>query len=503
MSEAVGTLARSGRHAAYDVVVVGGGVAGVAAAATLARHGRKVLLVEKAPRVGGLTAPLVHGPYEFDAGPRLVMGGNADGPFGPGGIHAFLDWLGVLRQVDFIPVQPMAHVQFPGLLVRLWSGRQRFTEGIAEAVPRGVGRLPALLDLCGRLFAASKRYLSDGRPWSAWRMLVEMPEFVRYAGVTAEAVLERYIPDRRARTVVGSLWPYLGVRPRQASFLAWSFLMATYVDEGAYFCRGGLHRIADAIAAACTAAGGEIRVGSAATRLLVRNRQVTGVELATGERIAAPAVVATLDPREVFGAMVSASEFPPRYRRRLARLVPSDPGISVSMVTDADLPALGLAFENIRFGGWEDAQGDRHPAEGESGFVSMHVTTIADPDLAPPGQHLLCACTSLPLGTPLRSDDVRRHRERVMGTVLTHVPQLHGHLVLAADPATAGGYLSHVFGPTYGWRVSPWQAILGRPDLHTPIKGVIIAGHWTRPAPGVMPAILSGREAANIILRAS
>jgi phytoene dehydrogenase-like protein len=109
----------------------------------------------------------------------------------------------------------------------------------------------------------------------------------------------------------------------------------------------------------------------------------------------------------------------------------------------------------------------------------------------------------LPGDAPVEAADVRSYGERVMGTVLTHYPQLRGHLCLATDPATPGGYVSHLFGPVYGWRSTPWEATLGRPDQRTPVGGLILAGHWTRPTYGIMPAVISGCEAANILQRAS
>ena len=40
--------------AEYDVVVAGGGVSGIAAAVSAARHGCKTLLIEKSVNLGGL-----------------------------------------------------------------------------------------------------------------------------------------------------------------------------------------------------------------------------------------------------------------------------------------------------------------------------------------------------------------------------------------------------------------------------------------------------------------
>ena len=487
----------------YDAIIIGGGIGGLAAAAILAKAGKKTLLVEKEQRLGGLIAPLAYGPYEFDVGARLIMGCNTDGPYGPGAIHTFLEQLEVREQVEFIQVQPIANILFPDTRFQIWSGRERYIDGLREAIPQGLDELPALLDLCIRLFRQSKDFSSSNRPWTPLRGLLEMPGFIRYANTTARKVLARYLPDQSGRVAVGALWPYLGIPPSQASFFAWASMMGTYVEEGAFFCRGGLHQLAEAIGSAIARAGGEIRLGCTARRVLVKDRRVTGIELEDGQCCFAPAVIASLDPRAVFGGMMDPVESPAGYRRRLGRLTPADTGLSLSLVTDLDLPSMGFSFENLFYDSWNEDQTERTPINGQVGFFPLTITTLADPGLAPPGQHLVSVFAALPLEAPLGEDDLWRYGEIVMGVILQHIPELAGHLLLANQDSTGAGYLPHAFGPIYGWKTTPWQAGLGRPDLRTPVRGLLLAGQWTRPIQGVMPAILSGREAARIILRAS
>jgi prolycopene isomerase len=487
----------------YNGIVIGGGPGGLAAAAMLAKAGKKVLLVEKESRLGGLTAPVVHGRYTFDVGARLLMSCSADGPFGPGAIYSFLKTLGIHEQVEFIPIQPFDKIHFPEIRVQMWSGREQFIDGLQQAIPNGLDELPALLDLCERLYHASRHFARPGQPWTSRRALFEMPDFIRYATTTAQTVLARYIPDRRARTVVGALWPYLGIPPNEASFSAWANLMSAYIDEGAYFVRGGVHQLMEAIGNAFTRSGGEIRLESDVKRVLVKNRKVTGIELADGQRCFAPAVVANIDPRLVFGAMMDSVESPSGYRRRLGRLIPSDKGISISFVTDLNLPAMGFDFENLIYDGWDEKQVERHALNGQAGVLSLNITSAADPELAPPGQHLMSIFTGLPVDAPMRSNDVQQYGETVMSIVLKRIPELEGRLLLSDQGSAAKGYIAHAFDSIYGWKTTPWQSSLGRPPLHTPVKGLILAGQWTRPIQGVMAAILSGCEAARMILDAS
>ena len=149
--------------------------------------------------------------------------------------------------------------------------------------------------------------------------------------------------------------------------------MSAYVDEGGYFVRGGLQQLTKVIGEALTCSGGEIRLDCEAKRILVKNRKVTGVELKNGQCCFAPAVIANIDPRLVFGAMMDPAESPSGYRRRLGRMSSSDKGISISFVTHLDLPAIGYDFENLIFDGWDEKQIERHPLMGQVGLLSMNM----------------------------------------------------------------------------------------------------------------------------------
>src|SRR6266404_5606841 len=63
----------------YEVVVVGGGIGGLTAAALLAARGVNVCLLERNSRVGGCVANFEHLGYEFEPTAGLYSGWESNG----------------------------------------------------------------------------------------------------------------------------------------------------------------------------------------------------------------------------------------------------------------------------------------------------------------------------------------------------------------------------------------------------------------------------------------
>jgi all-trans-retinol 13,14-reductase len=484
----------------YDIIVIGAGAGGLTTAALLAKAGKKVLLVEKETRIGGLISPLVYGPHHFDVGPRLLMGCNQDGPFGPGTIYTLLDHLGVADQCEFIPVQPFVSVRLPGTTFHMWSGRQAFLEGMEQSFTTGLENLPQLLDMCNRLYVSGKIFALAKKPWGLLKTPSLLLELFGYRNTTLGDVLNQYIPELRSRVALGTLWPYLGLAPERASFIFWAMLMATFIEEGSFYCKGGLHQVADAIAGAFTRQGGELLLSSEVTGVIVENRSVTGARLANGREVFTPIIVSTVDPRSVFGGLIDANKIPRDYYRRLKSFETSHAGINISLVTDLDLPAMGFGFETLVFDNWDTDQIQRNPTIGQVGMFTLTITTVADASLASPGQHLVSAFTGLPEGRKISPEDRSKFGAVLFAEVKKHIPQLEDHLILASNGGHPEGYLTHEFGPIYGWASSPRQSGLGRLGQQTPLKGLYLAGHWTQPSQGVMPVMLSGMALVKTIL---
>jgi prolycopene isomerase len=482
----------------YDVIVIGAGLGGLTAAALLAKAGKKVLVLEKSERVGGYFSSVTIGETIWNNGPRLMIGCNASGPSGPGVTYNLVHQLGVQDEVEFIRIDPFTTIRAGELTFQFWSGRQRFVEGLRAAFPGDFSRLPELIDLITRLKQSAQGMYLAGSPWELLQGAPGAFEALRYSNLTMADVLPHYLPDPRTRAMVEILWLHVGLPPQSASFIMWALLMASYIDDGGYFCRGGLHKLPEAVALACRRAGGEIRTSTPVTRILAREQRVNGVETANGEQFFAPQVIANIDPRLVFGKLLLPAECPPAYLRRLDELQLSMYGLHLSMLTDLDLPALGFGYETMVV---KDRMEDLiHPQGSQSQMKTFSLTVMdaADPGLASRGGHAISLYSFL--DASFNPADMPRAVTGLLANAEELLPGLSGRLLLPRTAQTPDGFRSELVESVYGWASSPQQSALRRLGQRTPLHGLTLAGQWTRPAQGTTGVILSGMAAARSLL---
>lgn len=494
------------RESAYDVVVVGGGMGGLTAGAVLARAGKKVLVVEAEAQPGGYARALHHGPYTFDRADHLIWGCEQETPFGPGLIDALLRHLGVRDRCEFIRMDdPMFVSHGPGLTVAVPGGRDAYLEAHLRHFPGEAAGLRRLVELNAQIYREFLAFPAKPRAWDLLVMPRRFPALFRYRNATMSDVINRELTDPRLRAVYATLWSWIGPPPRQASFLLWAIMMAGYLEEGACYARGSYQRLADAVAAGLTGAGGELLLGARVTSVLARAGRARGVELDNGQRIRTPAVISAIDPRDTFGKLLSPGQVPARFLRRLQHMQAAHSILALYAVTDLDVRALGAQHDTTMGTSWDQDQNYAKAMAGELTGLSVLIPTLKDPTLAPPGEHLVILKTFVPAyqgqPAPGRDSDLP---VRMLTLAEQILPGLRQHLTYVYDAGgeTRAGFPLHRMGPYGGWANTPPQTGPRRLPQQTPVSGLLLAGEWTQPGHGIWTVMESGIRAARLVLGA-
>jgi 1-hydroxycarotenoid 3,4-desaturase len=489
------------------VAVVGAGVAGLVASLDLAARGCAVTLLERAAQPGGKMREVAVGTARLDAGPTvLTLRGILDEVFAAAG--ASLD--------DAVTLKPLATLarhawDGGGGRLDLFADRQRSADAIAAFAGPAEGR--RYLEFCARarrtFETLDRPFIRADRPTLLGLVAAFGPLGIgRLAGIqpfeTMWGALGRNFEDPRLRQLFGRYATYVGSSPFRAP--ATLALVAHVEQEGVWRVEGGMHRLAEAMAALAGRLGADVRYGAEVAEVVLERGAVAAVRLATGERVEADAVVVNADTGAVaggrFGPAVAGAAPPPT--------VPAARSLSaVTWLLQAEAAGFPLHHHNVFFsrdyaGEFDDLFTHRRLPRTPTVYVCAQ-DRGDDGEAATQGtERLLCLVNAPATGDtrPPTAQEIEGCAERAFGLTERCGLTLHRspERTRVATPADFEALFPATGGALYGKASHGWRASFERPGVRTRVPGLYLAGGSVHPGPGVPMAALSGRMAAAALL---
>jgi phytoene desaturase len=482
------------------VVVVGAGLAGLAAALHLAGRGREVTVVERGLSPGGRAGYRDQDGYRFDTGPSvLTMPDIVAGTFAAAGAE-MSDHL-TLRRID-----PAYHARFAdGSSLEVHTEGARMEQAVREfAGPReaaGYRRLRAWLT---RLHEVEFGRFIDANMDSPLSMVTpDLARLVAMGGFRRlDPAIGTFLRDERLKRVFSFQALYAGESPMRALAL---YAVISYMDTvgGVYFPEGGMSALPRSLAAAAADAGVTFHYGQTVSGLEDSGGRVNAVRTEAGARFPCDAVVLTTEPPESHRLLG-------RVPRRPVALRAAPSAVVLHVGSAGDWPSV--AHHTISFGeAWASTFDELINQGRVMSDPSLLLTrpTATDPGLAPAGRQVFSVLAPVPNldVAPIDWDtEARSYAESVVETVENRLLPGFGleietsHLLSPADWARQG----MVAGTPFSYAHSFAQTGPFRPRNFPRRPGnVVLAGGGTTPGVGVPTVLISGRLAADRITGAT
>ena len=500
-----------------EVIVIGAGHNGLAAAATLAKQSVNVLVLEKNGYVGGMT-----GTREILKGCRNEVGASCLFPLADEVVEA-LDFEG--NGAEFIDLPVMA-INLPNAgakpLIFYRNPMRQLVHILMDHGPRAMLGFLKLVRFCQYPAKVMDRFTAGRLPKTVDELLADAPNDAAREQLklvfegSAMDLINRFFPDPEKHRTFRSLLSFAAIQstfkgpytPGSAFCLVYTLALN---GNGGLMRRvkGGMGSLCEALARSIEAKGGEIRLKQSVKRIVVEEGRAVGVELRNGDILRAKAVLSNLDKPATFLGLLGEDLLP-------SDLVESVKGIEhkgawVHLLFKLDgLPSYGGEWASLnsdiyaRFGGAMVPDPDEMQASYDAclrGEVPEHVPiafqipTIMDPSLAPDGFHIASAYGFF---FPCDAPDSERGKlrdemaERVIDRIGEFLPDFRSHIVERA--VFSSDHFAAMHGATNGdfthGLIHPDQMLAARSivpgSAHaTPVEGLYLCGASCHPGPGV------------------
>jgi phytoene desaturase len=478
------------------VCIIGGGVSGLVAGAFLARQGFDIKLFEANSKLGGCCAATRIDGYSFNDGALyLALPEMLD--------HVF-DRLGLDRPA-LLPLRRIT------AYCTTWLPDGSVAT-IGDKLEARVRRPQGEVDQA-RIQDELHKFMAKWEPFLRW--LIEdilpypfsLPRLIikgwrrlpKLRGSVAYELLASF-SDEALRAALSGVLLYSGLPPEKNSAMGLFGLIAL-LAEGFHLPVGGMGRIPQVLGQALEDYGGTIHLDSRVTQILLKNDRVSGVEIESGERVEARAVISTISGMQTYGNLLRPQFVPMAIKRRAALAPLSFKALSVQLglANRIDAPS----YTNNVFPMMENQHRYFSPRHEAVTWLNYTVPSSVAPELAPPGGSVVEIYP--PIDQRLEADDWDEDRvERLAESTLQALSQRHSIEVAVKRVRSPKDFRDelHLYqGAIYGLASgAPVDAYFPH---QSPIRGLYQAGQTTYPASGVINAALSGIFAAEALLKTS
>lgn len=479
----------------FNAIVIGGGLGGLTAGATLSRLGKKVLVLEQHYIPGGCATNFKRKDFIMEVGLH-EMNGLHDKDMK---IKVF-DLLEVNKFIQFVHVPELFHIVSEQAEFTFPHGSSIAQKALIEKFPHEAKGIQFFFKLMNDLLDEVTRM-----PQERWKVMMIYPLIPLLFPTVFKSIklscgdwLDKHIRDEQLKLLLTTNVLYYGDDPYNLSLLYFAVAQAGYIRGGGHYIKGGSQKLSDYLTHCIESRGGQVILGKKVEKILVDNGQANGVEYRDAFNDTTEPVSIHADAVVVNAAIpLAVKMLPEAYRfpleNKIKNLEESCSLISIYMGFDIDLKQFGVKHYSTFVQGegvnsLKDIKTNNRGDWSKKCFVFVDYSQI-DSGLAPSGKSfgVICAADYLSGWQGLDDSAYKARKEDIAQLFFErlekHYPGIVKHIKYyeVATARTIQRYTHNPNGTPYGYAQSPSQSGLARIAAKSPVKNMYFASAWSFP----------------------
>jgi len=489
----------------YDVLVIGGGLSGLAAASLLAKRGLSVAVVDKGYQPGGSCGAFRRGAATFDQGSSMMFG------FGEKGFNGHRFVFNALEEpIDIIKHNLLYSVHFNGHTINFPAGIDEFVEELSLAFPsqrRSIQKFYHYMCLIyTHVMVENPTYCTPDEVdrLESLKALLRHPisyaRFLGYLNKSANSLLERYFTDPEIFNFFDKLtstYCYATVEESPA-------ILATvmFIDNhmgGSYYPAGSTLFVTGKLEKVIEEHGGTMIMEREVVSIEFADGKPNGVKLDDGRKLYAHELVYSGTVWNLYEKLLPKEETTQTERNWASSQIPTCPSVVLYTTVKKEVIPEGMQPIELLVG---------NPNELDESEVTLYTPSIDDRSICAEDEHILMALGPT-FGDWVHADGKtyaemkNKEQQRLTKVIEKRIPGFKNAITYSevATPRTIERYTMKNGGAVAGPKMMLGQHMFKRQHISTRWDSLFCCGESTVLGTGTPTVTVSGVSAANAILK--
>ena len=512
----------------YDVIVIGAGNGGLAAAVTCAKAGLSTLLLERHNIPGGSASSFVRGRFEFEPSLHELCGVGT--PERPGEIEkrfnrfgAKVNWL--KHDSTFRLIVPAkeddedSFINDRGVRVKVDAkmpvGYENFSRKLDEIVPGSYESCKNAFYLSEEMTKAFECMGEGDNMTGALKALKYFPDFMRLTSHTLKEGLDALGMPKKAQDIFNTYWCYMGSPASQFDFQYYLSVVGAYVMNGTGIPSKRSHEMSLSIDKKIREYGGDIWYNSEVISVIMKDGKPAGVVVNGNKEVYGTRFICNASPKFVWSDLFEQKDIPEIQLKMTNSRKTAVSLTTVYLGMNKTKEELGITDYSVFIAPDSDSDKQYEACKDFfNGYCIINCLNEIIPDCTPPGtcQLFLTTMTHGDVMKDVKPEDYKKFKTKVAKDMIETCEKALNISIMPyieeieiALPPTFSRYLNTPQGTPYGYMLEKWDSLIPRTiqyEKDQPFENFLFCGASQERGDGYDCAYHTGEKAANLTIKA-